>query len=59
MKQLEHNNILPLYGVSTTVSSFCLIFPWYGNGNIMAYLKKKPHTNRFDLASTFRQTAHS
>lgn len=52
MMQLKHENILPFYGVSTTVSDFCLVFPWYGNGNIMDYLKGKPYINRFDLAST-------
>jgi len=59
MKQVEHGNILPFYGVSTAVSDFCLVFPWYENGNIMDYLKKKPDTGRFDLASTFRQSLHS
>jgi len=59
MKQLEHKNILPFYGVSTTVSEFCLVFPWYGNGNIMEYLKKNPDINQFELASTFKQVAYS
>lgn len=52
MKQLKHNNILPFYGVSTTVSDFCLVFPWYRNGNIVDYLKGHPDTNQFDLVST-------
>jgi len=58
MKQLEHGNILPFYGVATTVADFCLVFPWYENGNIMEYLEKKPGINRFDLASPFRQTPY-
>lgn len=56
MKQLDHSNILPFYGVSTTFSDFCLVFPWYENGNIMDYLKKNPDINQFKLASTPRQT---
>ena len=52
MKQLEHKNIIPFYGVSTTPSEFCLVFPWYKNGNIMEYLKKNPDINQFELAST-------
>ena len=56
MKQVKHDNILPFYGVSTTVSDFCMVFPWYENGNIMNYLKKDPDISRFDLASIFRQT---
>ena len=58
MKQVEHKNILPFYGVSTTVSDFCLVFPWYGNGNIIEYLEKKPHADRFALASTFKKTPY-
>lgn len=59
MKQLKHHNILPFYGVSTTVSDFCLVFPWYENGSIMDYLKKKPDINRFDLASISGKLHHS
>jgi len=58
-KCLEHDNILPLYGVSFTIVDLCLIYPWYENGHIMDYLKKKPDVNRFDLASTFGQTPYS
>ena len=56
MKQLGHDNILPFYGVSTTDYDFCMVFPWYENGNIMDYLKKKPDADKFDLASAFRQS---
>lgn len=59
MKQLNHDNIVPFYGVSTTISNFCLVFPWYENGNVVDYLKKEPDANRFDLASTFEQTPYS
>jgi len=59
MKQLEHDNILPLCGISTAISDFCLVYPWYRNGNIMDYVKKKPDVNRFDLASAFSQTTYS
>ncbi|KAF9789186.1 kinase-like domain-containing protein [Thelephora terrestris] len=51
MKQINHDNILPFYGVSTTVSDFCLVFPWYSNGNIKDYLKRKQDINRFNLLS--------
>jgi len=59
MKQLKHDNILPFYGVSTIVADFCLVFPWYENGNIMEYMKERPDTNRFDLASISDQTLRS
>ena len=52
MKQLDNKNILPFHGVSATVSEFCLVFPWYENGNIMDYLKENPDINQFQLAST-------
>jgi len=55
MKQLEHDNILSLCGISTTVADLCLVFPWYENGNIVDYLKKTPDANRFDLVSAFEQ----
>ena len=50
MKQLKHENILPFYGVSADVSNFCLVFPWYGSGNIMDYLKWYTG-DRYNLAS--------
>ena len=59
MMQLEHENILPFYGVSTTISDFSLVFPWYKNGNIDQYLKNSPRADRYDLASTLKLTAHS
>jgi serine/threonine protein kinase len=59
MKQEEHDNILPFYGVSEGISEFCLVFPLYRNGNIMDYLGENPTTNRYNLVSTFKLTARS
>ena len=56
IRQLKHENILPFYGVLSTVSDFCLVFPWCENGNIMEYVKRKPGINRFDLVGTLGQT---
>ena len=55
MRGLEHGNLVPFYGVSTTVADFCLVSPWYKNGTIVEYVKKNPDVNRFDLASPFAQ----
>ena len=55
MKQANHDNILPFYGVSTAISDFCLVFPWYDNGDIMDYLEKNPDADRFELVGTFRK----
>ena len=59
MMWAKHPNILPFYGVSTTFADFCLVFPWYENGNVMEYLEKNPGANRFDLVSIFGQTPYS
>jgi serine/threonine protein kinase len=56
MKQIEHANILPFYGVSTTTSDFSLVFPWYKNGNIEQYLEENPDVDRYDLASVSNLT---
>ena len=55
MKQLKHDSILPFYGVSTDVSDFCLVFPWYQNGNIMNYLENNPSVDPYNLASILSQ----
>ncbi|KAF9785448.1 kinase-like domain-containing protein [Thelephora terrestris] len=59
MKQIEHANILPFYGVSMTISDFSLVFPWYKNGDIKQYLKTNPHVDRYDLASTSKLIEYS
>lgn len=51
MKQIEHDKILPFYGVSTTISGFSLVFPWYENSNIEDYLERNTGANRYNLAS--------
>ena len=59
MKQTKHDNIIPFYGLSTTISDFSLVFPWYKNGNIKRYLEKNPGVDRYDLASTFKLPIYS
>ena len=55
MERLEHGNILPFYGVSTIEGKFGLAFPWYKNGNIVEYLKKRrPGFSRLALVSEFQ-----
>ncbi|KAJ7107163.1 kinase-like domain-containing protein, partial [Mycena crocata] len=47
--RMNHPNILPFLGVDeqTFRPSFCLISPWMENGNLMSFLKKAPHFNRY------------
>jgi len=56
IKKYDHENLVPLYGVSTTITDFCLVHPWYKNGNVMGYLEGNPKINRFDLVSVFQKT---
>jgi serine/threonine protein kinase len=59
MKRLEHDNILPFYGVSTTISDFSLVFPWYKNGHVDRYLEENPDADRYDLVGTSKPTVHT
>jgi len=59
VRLLEHNDILPFYGASTTIADFCLVFPWCKNGNIVEYLKRKPDISRFTLVSMFKKASCS
>ncbi|KIK65877.1 hypothetical protein GYMLUDRAFT_158458, partial [Collybiopsis luxurians FD-317 M1] len=52
-RQLKHPNILPLLGVNLELfyPSFCLVSPWMENQDIIAYLKRNPMHNRYDVLS--------
>ncbi|KAF9060402.1 hypothetical protein BDP27DRAFT_1301860 [Rhodocollybia butyracea] len=45
-RQLRHPNVLPFFGVNTTLFGFCLVSPWMSNGDIVMYLKNHPDHNR-------------
>ncbi|KAF9063268.1 kinase-like domain-containing protein [Rhodocollybia butyracea] len=45
-RQLRHPNILPFFGVNTTLFGFCLVSPWMSNGDIVTYLKNHPDHGR-------------
>jgi len=52
---LKHRNLLPLYGVSTSIGIAhgqpCLVSPWMENGEICVFAGNNPTFNRFSLAS--------
>ena len=52
-RQLNHENVLPFYGVSAEefAPRFAMVLPWMSNGNMMAYLKIHPDVNRVKLVS--------
>ncbi|KAJ3560197.1 hypothetical protein NP233_g10996 [Leucocoprinus birnbaumii] len=48
---LRHPNVTPFYGVflldeTRAYGRICLVSPWMENGNIKAYLEKKPQSDR-------------
>ena len=56
--QLNHRNLLPLYGISTSFKvandgypNPCLVSPWMENGKLCVFVRKNPTFNRFNLAS--------
>ncbi|KAG6915005.1 hypothetical protein DXG01_013931 [Tephrocybe rancida] len=54
--QLSHRNILPIYGLYRFKQRLCIVAPWMENGDITAYLKLNPATDRRSLASTSYST---
>ena len=48
-KSISHPNVVPFLGVSETLFPFCIINPWFPNGNILAYIRKNQGANRFQL----------
>ncbi|TFK19395.1 kinase-like protein [Coprinopsis marcescibilis] len=55
--QLDHRNILPLYGLCNPIGSqyFGMVFPWMENGNVLHYLKANRSVNRLSLVSDVAQ----
>lgn len=51
-RQLNHPNILPLYGVNG--EKFCFASPWMDNGDIVQFLKLAPETDRLPLVPVSR-----
>jgi hypothetical protein len=56
MGQCKHDNIVPFRGVSTVLMlGFCLVFPWYENGNIVDFLVRNRSVDRYNLVSILSQ----
>ena len=55
MKQVDHENILPLYGViaTSTALDFCLVFPWYEKRCIMDHIRGNSDVDRYRLVSPY------
>jgi serine/threonine protein kinase len=48
-KTLDHPNVLPLLGVTTSNNQFAMVSEWMVNGNINEYVKEHRDVNRFEL----------
>ncbi|KZV96058.1 kinase-like protein [Exidia glandulosa HHB12029] len=49
LQQMQHPNVLPLWGTAEIASSPVLVSPWVENGNLKEYLAKNPEANRLSL----------
>ncbi|KAG8974661.1 hypothetical protein FRC05_006995 [Tulasnella sp. 425] len=47
---LNHRNITPLLGFVLS-GDFCMISPWYANGNVASYISRHPEADRIKLVS--------
>ena len=50
-KYVLHPNVVPFYGVSETLFSFCIVNPWLPNGNILDYIRNNQRVNRLQLVN--------
>ncbi|CCM04105.1 uncharacterized protein FIBRA_06265 [Fibroporia radiculosa] len=48
-RHLSHPNIVPFLGIEETYPQLCLVSAWMHNGNMNAYLKAYPRSNRYTL----------
>ena len=48
-KQLDHENILPLFGITLIDGVPCTVAEWMENGTMNVYLKSHPDANVLDL----------
>ena len=44
-KSVSHPNVVPFLGVSETLFPFCIINPWFPNGDVLAYIQKNQGAN--------------
>ena len=50
-KRLRHENVLPFYGIDTSVFQLALVYEWGQNGNITQFLESNPHASRSKLVT--------
>jgi len=48
-KTLQHPNVLPLIGVTTSETQFVMVSDWMVNGNINDFVRARPDANRLEL----------
>ena len=59
-KRLKHENVLPFYGVDTSLFALALVYEWGQKENIVKYLKSNPNLPglRAKLVITFLTFGH-
>lgn len=55
-KTLQHENILPLIGVTMSESHFAMVSDWMVNGNICEFVEAHPDENRIQLVGLYEKS---
>ncbi len=50
--RLEHANVVPLLGFVNDINGPGLVAPWYSNGDVIKFIKARPHANREIIVRT-------
>jgi len=53
-----HGNVLPSYGVDTSIFQLALVYEWGHNGNVVQYPESHPDASRPKLVSVLLRFAH-
>ena len=48
-KDLRHQNVLPLVGVTMDSTQFAMVSEWMEDGNLNEYIRAHADANRFEL----------
>jgi len=51
-KTLDHQNVLPLLGVTMDNNQFVMVSEWMTNGNINEFIEAHRDANRFELVGS-------
>jgi len=52
LRTLRHPNVVPMLGITMTITHLTIVSDWMTNGVINQFVKAHPDTNRFELVSS-------